>query len=553
MPSGEEHGDSSPLEGQHEGPAPAEPGAGSAERQLGLLRELAAAAAEARSDAHESEARFREVAQFAPVILWMKDADGQAIYVNARWAELTGPSDRSVREAWIAALHPEDAPRVREEVDGSVRRREPFRCEYRVRSRDGGWRWVIDMGRPRTGPDGRVLGYVGSVVDITDRHRAEEALREADRQKSRFLAVLSHELRNPLAPIRNSLFLLDRAEPGSAIARRAREILKRQTEHLNRLVDDLLDITRINSGKVELQRVRLDAREVVRRACNDVRDVFEQRGVDLAFREEPEPLWVEADGARLAQIAGNLLNNALKFTRPGGRVQVAAEREGSECQIRVRDTGVGIGAEDLDRIFDPFVQAPRSRQHAQGGMGIGLALVRELAVRQGGSVRVASGGPDQGAEFVVSLPLVEAPPAPASLDAGVERGSRALSILIVEDNVDAGATLADLLSLGGNSVRTVSSGRAGVEATLGEPPDVLICDIGLPDLSGHEVIRAVRASPAGRDVFAIALTGYAQPHDREEALAAGFDAHLPKPPAIADLERLLLRAALSGRCSGTSA
>jgi PAS domain S-box-containing protein len=419
--------------------------------------------------------------------------------------------------------------------------------EFDVLFDDGRKVHMLGNAAPLLDGAGEPRGSVGAFIDTTERKRAEEELREADRRKTDFLAVLSHELRNPLAPIRNSIFVLDRAPPGSDVALRARDALHRQTEHLSRLVDDLLDITRITHGKIELQLSRIDAREAVRKGCDDVRAVFEQRGVELHVSEAADPAWVDADAARLTQIVGNLLNNALKFTQPGGRVHVTVRRRPGVCEVSVRDNGMGIDAADLERIFEPFVQAERTRRGAQGGMGIGLALVRELAARHGGSVVATSAGPGKGAEFVVTLPLA-APAERAEVGASLGAAPGGLSVLIVEDNEDAGASLADLLALSGYEATVVGTGRAGVEAVAARPPDVLICDVGLPDLSGHEVIRAIRAGPDGRSLFAIALTGYAQPRDREEALAAGFDAHLPKPPPIEQLNALLERVA-AGRAA----
>jgi signal transduction histidine kinase/CheY-like chemotaxis protein len=377
--------------------------------------------------------------------------------------------------------------------------------------------------------------------DVTARKVAEGALRVEARRKTEFLAILSHELRTPLASLRNSISLLDRAQPGSDPARRANEILHRQADHLTRLVDDLLDISRITYGKIELRRSRIDAREVVRRVCDDMRDAFEERAVELYTSEPVHPVWVDADAARLVQMVGNLMNNARKFTQPGGQVQVAVRRRGIACEVSVRDNGIGIDPRDLDSIFDPFAQAERSRHGSSGGMGIGLALVRELALSHGGSVRASSAGHGQGAEIVLALPLASdhaavvgdtAPPK-------VENQPVGLSILVIEDNQDARESLALLLALNGHEVKVATTGRDGVEAVSTHRPDVVICDVGLPDLNGFDVIRAIRSAEPSSSVFAVALTGYTQPLDREEAFAAGFDAHLAKPPDFDELDRLL--------------
>jgi PAS domain S-box-containing protein len=381
--------------------------------------------------------------------------------------------------------------------------------------------------------------------DITARKVAEDALRLEGRRKTEFLAVLSHELRTPLASLRNSISLLDRAPAGSGAARQAREILHRQSEHLTRLVDDLLDISRIAHGKIEFRRSRVDVRDVVRRVCDDVKHAFEERGVELYCSESVQPAWVDADASRLAQMVGNLASNALKFTPRGGEVHVGVRRRDATCEVSVRDNGAGIAPQDLDSVFDPFVQAERTRHGSTGGMGIGLALVRELAIGHGGWVRAASAGPGQGSEMILTLPLAanQAEAAPPRATATPGPGSSGLSVQIVEDHDDARESLALLLSLNGHDVTVLSGGHAGVQAAVADPPDVLICDIGLPDLSGLEVIRAIRAAcPAGRP-FAIALTGYAHAEDREQALGAGFDVHLAKPPAFERLEAILAEVA----------
>jgi PAS domain S-box-containing protein len=495
-----------------------------------------------------SEERFRVMADDTPVAIWVDDPRGRVEFVNREYCHFFGVTLEEVqRKGWQPLLHPEDQAAYMAEFLAALEDRAPFRARARVKDARGRWRWVESRGSPRFGPDGAFLGMAGSSPDVTERVEAEEAIREADRRKTEFIAVLSHELRNPLAPIRNALAVLDRATPGSEPARRARDVMQRQTAQLARLVDDLLDITRITRGKFELRQERLDPREVVRRACADARGGFEAKGVALHVHEDAAPLAVKADPARLSQLVGNLLDNALKFTSQGGRVDVSvAAREGS-CELRVRDDGLGIEEADLERIFEPFVQVEGSRGRAGGGLGLGLALVRELARRQGGEARAASGGPGRGAEFTVTLPASREVPAPAPA-AAEGAPSSGLRVLVVEDNEDAAATLADLIALGGNTVEVVDRGRAGVEAALAARADVLFCDLGLPDMTGHEVIRAIRASPAGRDLYAVALTGYAQPHDRAEALAAGFDAHLPKPsPPERIIDALEAAAARRGR------
>jgi PAS domain S-box-containing protein len=489
-----------------------------------------------------------------PAAVWIaRDPQGSRIDANRSGAELlkqpvganmsiSGPIDerpmnfRAMKdgvELTADELPIQAAARFGREIRG---------FEFDLAFEDGRTIRLLGNAAPLLDASGRPRGSVGAFIDITERKNVEEALRVSDRRKSEFLAILSHELRNPLAPIRNSIALLDRAPPGDPAAPRALEVLHRQTRHLTRLVDDLLDMTRITHGKVELQLARIDARDPVRRACDDLRSLFEQRGLRLVAEQASEPLWVDADAERLAQIVGNLLNNALKFTQPGGSVHVSARSLDGKCEVRVRDDGMGIDPSELPFVFQPFVQGERARRGGHGGLGIGLALVKQLAVGHGGDARAASGGPGQGSEFVVWLPMAS-PPADTAAGRLARPGARGLRVLIVEDNLDAGTSLAELLELGGHAVKVVTCGRAGVDAAAKDAPDVLISDVGLPDMSGHDVIRAIRSGCAGRGPFAIALTGFAQPHDRERALEAGFDAHLPKPPPLDALEELLATAA----------
>jgi signal transduction histidine kinase/CheY-like chemotaxis protein len=393
-------------------------------------------------------------------------------------------------------------------------------------------------------PDGqerRLLDVLArQTAEMVERGRAEEALRESDRRKGEFLAVLSHELRNPLGPIRNSLYVLERAPAGSEQAVRASQIIHRQTQHLTRLVDDLLDVTRISRGKVQLQRTMVDVAEVVRRTCEDLRAIFEERGIHLRAETGAEPLWVRGDATRLAQVVGNLLQNAAKFTASGKAVTASAAGGQGQAEIRVRDEGCGISPDLLPRIFEPFVQADLGLARAKGGLGLGLALVKGIVELHGGAVSGHSEGADRGAEFVVRLPLARAPEQPAAAPGGPARGAaRGVEILVIEDNLDAAQTIADLLELEGHRVRVATDGRSGLVLARERSPDVVLCDIGLPDLDGYEVARTLRADQAFRSTRLVALSGYAQPEDRRRARESGFDAHLRKPPSLEELLQLL--------------
>jgi len=391
------------------------------------------------------------------------------------------------------------------------------------------------IGSPRTGA---TAGTLVAVYDITARRRAEAALREESGRKDDFLAALSHELRNPLAPIRNSLSLAERVEPGGEQSRKAMAILRRQVDHLVHIVDDLLDVTRISRNKVHLQREPLDLGGLVRRTMDDHLPEFEAREIALEGHIVTEPLWAEADGTRVAQVIGNLLANALKFTPRGGRVDVGLRRDGNQAVLSVRDNGAGIAPEMRARLFEPFIQAPQTLDRSSGGLGLGLAMVKGLVELHGGMVDVTSAGPGRGCEFTVRLPVAaaaQAKAAPAPLVPAMPRRR----VLVIEDTVDAAEALSDLLTLDGHDTQVAYDGPSGIALARDFHPDVVFCDIGLPEMDGYEVARAMRADDALRGTYLVALSGYARPEDRERSAEAGFDWHLAKPPSTDALERVI--------------
>ncbi len=374
-----------------------------------------------------------------------------------------------------------------------------------------------------------------------ERERLIEALREADWRKDGFLAMLSHELRNPLAPIRNCLFILERAAPGSEQVRRAEEVLKRQVAQLTRIVDDLLDVTRVARGKLQVKRRPLELGDLVRRTVEDNRLTLANAGLELTVSVVPRPLWVNGDFARLAQALGNLLANAAKFTARGGHVQVVLEESAGlpgMAVLRVRDDGVGINPDLLGHLFEPFVQADRTLDRSRGGLGLGLALVKGLVEQHDGQVQASSDGLGRGAELTIRLPLLNVPPAEVS---GAARPPQAGTrrILVIEDNVDAADSLRDALTLAQHQVVVAYRGAAGLEVAREFKPDVVLCDIGLPEMDGYQIARAIRADEQLREVQLIALTGYALPQDLAKAKTAGFDQHLAKPLSIEKLEEAL--------------
>jgi two-component system CheB/CheR fusion protein len=383
--------------------------------------------------------------------------------------------------------------------------------------------------------NGVATRLIGIVHDVTEHKAAEAAINEANARKSDFIAALSHELRNPLAAISASLAVVDLAA-GSADGMRAREIVGRQVTHMARLVDDLLDITRITRGRIELDRASVELGALLRRTVDDHRAAFEARGVACEVDGPDTELWLDADATRLVQVLGNIFGNAIKFTPTGGRVTVSATRENELAVVRVRDNGIGIDPETLDLLFQPFTQARPPLDHGAPGLGLGLAIVKVIVELHGGTVAVASEGANRGTEITVRIPLACA--AASSEVAPVSDSVPSRRVLIIEDNADASEALRLLLQLRGHEVRACADGPAGVAIARSFSPQVVICDLGLPGMSGYEIARLLRVE-GGRPPVLVAVSGYALPRDRERSAAAGFAHHLPKPIAVAELERLI--------------
>jgi signal transduction histidine kinase len=386
-------------------------------------------------------------------------------------------------------------------------------------------------------------------------HRAGNAMenarlygevREADRRKDEFLAMLAHELRNPLAPIRNALHIMKQPGADGAVVGQMRELMERQVQHMTRMVDDLLDVSRITRGKIDLRKEVVDLASVVDRTVETARPLFEDRGHELTVDLPPEPVRLEADPTRLEQVLANLLNNAAKYTDHGGHIWLSARQEGGELVLRVKDTGVGIPADMLPRIFEPFVQSDRVLHHSQGGLGIGLTLVRRLVEMHGGTVTAHSEGPGKGTAVIVRLPaLSPKQPIPGARAAG--EGSEPVGaapqrrILVVDDNVDAAESLAMLLRMEGHDVRVAHDGSAALAAVEADPPDLMFLDIGMPVMNGYDVAQRLRQWPGLEHLLLVAMTGWGQEEDRRRSQEAGFDHHLVKPVEPDALHQLLAR------------
>jgi len=451
-------------------------------------------------------------------------------------------------QLWSRHVHPADLERAKRGVREALANHRRYRDEYRIVRADGAERWVEVQGLTFQ-QDGRSVRMVGVMIDVTERRLAEArlleaqaALREADRRKDEFLATLAHELRNPLAPIRNAAQALASPHLGETQSAWARQVIHRQVEHMSRLLDDLLDVARITRGKLQIRKERVDFAMIVDTAVEAARPLIDARRHALVVELPARVPTIDADPVRLAQVLSNLLTNAAKYTDPGGRIELGAEVEGCLLRVRVRDNGIGLTQTELATAFEMFSQSTEAHSRSQGGLGIGLALVKGLVRLHGGSITASSAGRGKGSEFTVTLPLgAEDPLARGEEPAqhASPRSMRGKKILVADDNRDAADSLAMLLRLSGHEVRVATTGRAALALASAFRPAAALLDIGMPELNGYEVARALRAEPWGRSMQLIALTGWGQDEDKRQAQAAGFDHHLVKPVGYERLEELL--------------
>jgi PAS domain S-box-containing protein len=500
-----------------------------------------------------SERHYRALADSVPVMVFTCLPDGRCDYCNRRWYDYTGlPGSRAQTFAWAEVVHPDDREATRAAWQEAVRTGRPFEREQRFRRADGAYRWFLCRAVPLCDEQGRAVKWFGNCTDIEGQRQARDALAEADRRKDEFLAMLSHELRNPLAPLANAAHVLETAGRDEVACRRAAGVIGRQVQHLARLVDDLLDVARVTRGKVELRKEPVELAAVLRRAVETSRPLLDARRHELALSLPAAPVPLEADPTRLAQVVSNLLNNAAKYTPEGGHIWLAGEGAGGQAVVRVRDDGGGIPPEFLPRAFDLFAQGDRSPARAEGGLGIGLSLVRSLVELHGGTVEAASDGPGRGSEFVVRLPLAagrpaaEGPRGEAAAGGGRKAGPgkpAAQRVLVVDDNRDSADSLALLLSLWGHEARVAYDGPAALEAARDYRPGLVLLDIGLPGMTGLEVARRLRQEVGLRDALLVAMTGHGRDEDRRRSQEAGLSAHLVKPVAPEELAGLLARLA----------
>lgn len=525
------------------------------EDEVELMKELTtriwARLERARAEAamRESEERFRALV----------NASSDALYrMNSDWTEMRHLVGRDFiadtfepSRAWLQKYIPhEDQPQLLAVIKEAIRTKSIFELEHRILRVDGSVGWTFSRAVPLLDSIGEIIEWFGAATDITDRKRSEEALRDAniklqqaDQRKNEFIAMLSHELRNPLAPIRNGLYVLDLVPKEAEQARRAKAIVDRQVGHLSRLVDDLLDVSRVTRGKVLLQRQRLDLCELVRSTVEDHRSAFVESDIALEVSTPHSAIWVDGDETRLSQVLGNMLQNAAKFTPPKGTtsVKVATDEANHQAVISVQDSGRGIAPELLPRMFEPFHQADLTLDRKLGGLGLGLSLVKGLVEMHGGSVSVASHGRGQGAIFTITLPLGKLRSSESNRS-GMDNAAGKLRVLVIEDNEDAAESLKAALQLWGHNVEIAMTGQEGLAKARAFRPEVILCDIGLPQMNGYEVARALRVDSELARARLVALTGYASSEEIAKAKEAGFDSHLAKPASMEAVKNMLRNA-----------
>ncbi|MBA3484073.1 MAG: response regulator [Pirellulales bacterium] len=492
--------------------------------------------------------RLAEIFKRAPSFMCVLQGPGHVFErVNDQYRELVGRRDvlgKTVRNA----LPELDGQGFFELLDEVYRTGEPFvgtgmrACLHRQPGGPVEERCVDFVFQPLRAADETITGVIVQGIDVTARIQAEEALRAADRRKTEFLALLAHELRNPLAPIRNGLEILRLASDNTPGVVQAREMMERQLLHMVRLIDDLLDVARISTGKMELRRARISLADAINNALETARNLIESAGHELSVSLPSDPIFLNADLTRLAEVFGNLLSNSAKYTPRGGQISLAVERQGEEAIVTVKDNGIGIPQSSLAAIFDMFSQVDRSIERTTGGLGIGLSLVKGLVELHGGTVTVQSDGPNYGTTFVVRLRamMADSAPEPVSPRDEVNGCSSARRVLVVDDNQDSGSSMAMALQLRGYNAVTAFDGFEGIKIAEAFNPDVILMDVGMPTMNGYETTRRIRETPWGKGIVIIALTGWGQEGDRVRTKEAGCNAHLVKPANVCELQKLLV-------------
>jgi PAS domain S-box-containing protein len=490
------------------------------------------------------QARERELADFfenGTEGLHKVGPDGTILWANKADCSLLGYSIEEYIGHSVAEFHA-DADVIDDMLQRLQRGESLENFPARLRCKNGTFKHVL-VNSNACFEDGKFAYTRCFTRDISHQWQVENALREADRRKDEFLATLAHELRNPLAPVKNALAILELDSSNPTVVEEARSIMQRQVRHLVRLVDDLLDVSRITRDKITLKKDRVEVASIVESAVETSRPLIDVGRHQLTTTLPHQPLFVNGDATRLAQAVSNLLNNSAKYTPPGGRIQITVEASGTEVAIRVKDNGIGICCDDLVHVFDMFRQVDRSLERSQGGLGIGLTLVRRLVELHGGNVNAQSEGLGKGSEFVIRLPLAQvlprAKPGPHDTSATPTTKRR---ILVVDDNRDSCDTLARLLRLSGHEIQTAHDGLEAIETASIFKPDVILMDVGMPNLNGYDATSRIRESDWGKEIDIFALTGWGQAEDVQKAMTAGCTGHMVKPVDFDTLNRLLVAA-----------
>lgn len=511
----------------------------SAARLVGTIRDVTDQK-DAEHRVRDSEARSTFARRSSGVGFWFSDLPFDVL----EWDSLVkahfhvAPDAIVTIQTFYDRIHPDDRDATRRAIESSIDGHGPYDVHYRtVHPETGRITHVRAIGRTFYDDAGAPRRFDGVTLDVTDMKLAEASLREANGRKDEFLATLSHELRNPLAPIRSGLEVIRLTNTNTAVER-TRAMMDRQLTQLVRLVDDLLDVSRVTSDKLELRRTTLDLRAAIDAAIEMTIPTIRDANHDLTVSLPDEPVWVDGDLARLAQVLSNLLHNSAKYMHRGGRIRVTLRRDDADAVVSVADEGIGIPSAMLTRVFERFTQVDRALEKSTGGLGLGLSLVKGLVAMHGGTVEALSDGEGQGSEFIVRLPVVAAPPSAgdrsvATPEIAAERRRR---ILVADDNTDAAESLQVLLSMKGHDVRTVHDGVDAVHVAETFDPDVIVLDIGMPRLNGYDAARHIRAAAWGRRAVLIAMTGWGDQAHRTETVSAGFNHHLVKP---VDIDALL--------------
>jgi signal transduction histidine kinase len=517
------------------------------------IKQFKAELMKANESLRQGEERWRLAMAAGRMVSWDWEISTGRVILSQDWEALHGIPPGTFAgtfDAYLSDIHPGDREVVMHSIRTAVDQGADHHAEYRLVWPEGSIHWIEARGKVLRDESGQPARMIGVCMDINERKQVEQSfamlyaqVREADRHKDEFLAMLAHELRNPMAPIRNGIDVLRFLPPNGEQAKQILGMLEEQAHNLDRLIDDLLDVSRCGQGKLELRRQRVALSKIITNAIQTAEPLIRASGHELSVTQERENVHLYGDPTRLTQIVSNLLNNAAKYTPRRGKILLTTERSGDEVVIKVKDNGSGIASEMLPRIFEMFVQADNSLNRAHGGLGIGLTLVKSFVEMHGGAINATSDGMGKGSEFAVRLPLLNADDVACEEAKDSEEPPKSFPchrILIVDDLRPAAYIVATLLRSFGQQVCTAENGAEALAVMEREKPDLVLSDISMPEMTGHELAREIRRRPEWNDVSLVAVTGYGQESDKNAALDAGFNSHVVKPIRKEDLERLLL-------------